>query len=439
MPRMTARRIRSMKSRGQRIPVVTAYDYTFAHLADRAGFPVVLVGDSLGMVSLGYDSTIPVTMDDMVRHTKAVVRGTEHALVVTDMPFMSFQPSLEEAMKNAGRLVQEGGAQSVKLEGAGPTVEKVRRIVEAGIPVMGHLGLTPQSVHQFGGYRVQGKARNDALRLLKDAKALEEAGAFALVLELVPAPLARVITPEAFDPHHRYWRRSPLRRPGPGHPRYPRPLRRFRPQAHPAATWNSRRPSPPPLRSTPGKFGTARSLLPMRASTWTRPCFKISWTAEDLRVVTTVSEMVLACAELPRPLGLVPTMGYLHPGHLSLVRRARNENASVAATIFVNPTQFGSNEDLTAYPRDVDKDLAALKQENVDLVFVPDASELYPPGMDTWVEVGAVAQPLEGAHRPGTLPRRRHHRSQALKYHLPHPRLPRPKGRAAGSGAQGNG
>ena len=194
MARMTARRIRTIKAKGQRIPVVTAYDYTMARLADRAGFPVVLVGDSLGMVCLGYDSTIPVTMDDMVRHTKAVVRGTEHSLVVTDMPFMSFQPSVEEAMKNAGRLVQEGGAQSVKLEGAGPTVEKVRRIVDAGIPVMGHLGLTPQSVHQFGGYRVQGKAREDARRLLEDARALEDAGCYALVLELVPAPLARVIT-----------------------------------------------------------------------------------------------------------------------------------------------------------------------------------------------------------------------------------------------------
>ena len=194
MPRMTARRIRTMKAKGQRIPVVTAYDYTMARLVDRAGFPIVLVGDSLGMVCLGYDSTIPVTMDDMVRHTRAVVNGTEHALVVTDMPFMSFQPSAEEALKNAGRLVQEGGAQSVKLEGAGPTVEKVRRIVEAGIPVMGHLGLTPQSVHQFGGYRVQGKARKDALRLLEDARALEDAGAYSLVLELVPAPLARVIT-----------------------------------------------------------------------------------------------------------------------------------------------------------------------------------------------------------------------------------------------------
>ena len=194
MARMTARRIRSMKAKGQRIPVVTAYDYTFARLADRAGFPIVLVGDSLGMVCLGYDSTIPVTMDDMVRHTRAVVRGAQRPLVVTDMPFMSFQTSMEDAVRNAGRLVQEGGAQSVKLEGAGPTVEKVRRIVEAGIPVMGHLGLTPQSVHQFGGYRVQGKARRQALRLLEDARALEDAGAYSLVLELVSAPLARVIS-----------------------------------------------------------------------------------------------------------------------------------------------------------------------------------------------------------------------------------------------------
>ena len=194
MARMTARRIRSMKAKGQRIPVVTAYDYSFARLADRAGFPIVLVGDSLGMVCLGYDSTIPVTMDDMVRHTRAVVRGAQRPLVVTDMPFMSFQTSMEDAVRNAGRLVQEGGAQSVKLEGAGPTVEKVRRIVEAGIPVMGHLGLTPQSVHQFGGYRVQGKARREAVRLLEDARALEEAGAYSVVLELVPAPLAQVIS-----------------------------------------------------------------------------------------------------------------------------------------------------------------------------------------------------------------------------------------------------
>ena len=143
MPRMTARRIRSMKAKGQRIPVVTAYDYTMARLADRAGFPIVLVGDSLGMVCLGYDSTIPVTMDDMVRHTRAVVRGSQRPLVVTDMPFMSFQTSVEEALKNAGRLVQEGGAQSVKLEGAGPTVEKVRRIVEAGHPRYGASGPHP--------------------------------------------------------------------------------------------------------------------------------------------------------------------------------------------------------------------------------------------------------------------------------------------------------
>ncbi len=194
MARMTARRISTMKAKGERIPVVTAYDYTMARLADRAGFPVLLVGDSLGMVCLGYDSTIPVTMDDMVRHTRAVVRGSDRALVVADMPFMSFQTSVGEAMRNAGRLVQEGGAQSVKLEGAGDTVEKARRIVEAGIPVVGHLGLTPQSVHQFGGYRVQGRAKRRARQMMQDAVALQEAGCYALVLELVPAPLARVIT-----------------------------------------------------------------------------------------------------------------------------------------------------------------------------------------------------------------------------------------------------
>ena len=194
MARITARRVRAMKAKGEKIPVVTAYDYTMARLADGAGFPVLLVGDSLGMVCLGYDSTIPVTMDDMVRHTRAVVRGASRALVVTDMPFMSFQISVKDAIRNAGRLVQEGGAQSVKLEGAGPTVDKVRRIVEAGIPVMGHLGLTPQSVHQFGGYRVQGRAKRQAQQLLADALALEDAGAFSVVLELVPAPLSRIIS-----------------------------------------------------------------------------------------------------------------------------------------------------------------------------------------------------------------------------------------------------
>ena len=194
MRRVTANDVMSMKAKGDKIPVITAYDYPMALLADKAGFPIILVGDSLGMVSLGYDSTIPVTMDDMIRHTRAAARGATRSLLVTDMPFMSFHPNSADALRNAGRLVQEGGAQSVKLEGGGAVVDSVRRIVEAGIPVMGHLGLTPQSVHRFGGYKIQGKARKEAFQLLEDARALEDAGAYAVVLELLPAPLSRIIT-----------------------------------------------------------------------------------------------------------------------------------------------------------------------------------------------------------------------------------------------------
>ncbi|MCZ6867839.1 MAG: 3-methyl-2-oxobutanoate hydroxymethyltransferase [Chloroflexi bacterium] len=194
MRRLTANDIRAMKAKGEKIPVITAYDYPTARLADDAEFPIILVGDSLGMVVLGYDSTIPVTMDDMAHHTRAVARGANRALIVADMPFMSFQISSADALRNAGRLVQEGGAQSVKLEGGESVAEEVRRIVGLGIPVMGHVGLTPQSVHRFGGYRVQGKAREQAAQLLRDAQALEEAGAYAVVLELIPSPLARIIT-----------------------------------------------------------------------------------------------------------------------------------------------------------------------------------------------------------------------------------------------------
>jgi 3-methyl-2-oxobutanoate hydroxymethyltransferase len=183
-----------MKAKGEKIPMVTAYDYTSARLADAAEIPIVLVGDSLGMVVLGYDSTIPVTMEDMIHHVKMVVRGAQQALVVADMPFMSYQVDQALALTNAARLLQEGGAQTVKLEGGESVAGTVHRIVECGIPVMGHLGLTPQSVNGFGGYRVQGRLRQEAVQLLKDAKALEDAGAYAVVLELVPTALARLIS-----------------------------------------------------------------------------------------------------------------------------------------------------------------------------------------------------------------------------------------------------
>ena len=192
--RVTIRDLREMKRRGEKIPMITAYDYTAAQLVERAGIPLILVGDSLGQVMLGYDSTVPVSMDDMVHHVKAAVRGTSRAHVVGDMPFLSYHADDSDAVRNAGRLLKEGGAQSVKLEGGQERAETVKRLALSGIPVMGHIGLTPQAVNQLGGYRVQGKSLKDAVRLMEDARALEEAGAYALVLECVPAPLARMIS-----------------------------------------------------------------------------------------------------------------------------------------------------------------------------------------------------------------------------------------------------
>ena len=192
--RVTVTNIREMKQNGERIPVITAYDYPTAKLVEASGIPIILVGDSLGMVVLGYDSTTSVTMDDMLHHIKAVVRGSTESLIVGDMPFMSYQTDIPTAIRNAGRLIQEGGAQAVKLEGGKGISNTVRQIIDSGIPVMGHIGLTPQSVNQLGGYKVQGKTPKAAAKLLGDAQALEEAGAFAVVLETVPAPLARIIS-----------------------------------------------------------------------------------------------------------------------------------------------------------------------------------------------------------------------------------------------------
>ncbi len=192
--RITINQIKDMKQKGEKIAMLTAYDYPTAKIVDEAKIPLILVGDSLGMVVLGYESTIPVTMEEMLHHTRAVTRGTKQAMVIGDMPFMTYHISIEDAMKNAARFIQEGGAQAVKLEGGVTVAEKVRRIVECGIPVMGHIGLTPQSIHQLGGFKVQGKTPEAAAKLLKDAEALEEAGAFAIVLETVPSQLAVLIT-----------------------------------------------------------------------------------------------------------------------------------------------------------------------------------------------------------------------------------------------------
>jgi 3-methyl-2-oxobutanoate hydroxymethyltransferase len=191
--RITIRDIQDMKGRGEKIAMITCYDYPTAKIIDEAGLPLILVGDSLGNVVLGYESTVPVTMEIMLHHTKAVTRGAKRALVVGDMPFLSYQVNQEEAIRNAGRFLQEANANAVKLEGGVVMAETVKALVDRGIPVMGHIGLTPQSFNQIG-MRVQGRSLDAARRLVRDAEALEAAGAFSIVLEAVPATLARIIT-----------------------------------------------------------------------------------------------------------------------------------------------------------------------------------------------------------------------------------------------------
>ena len=192
--------IREAKERGEKVTMLTAYDYSMAKLIDEAGINMILVGDSLGMVMLGYEDTLSVTMEDMVHHTRAVARGAKNALVVADMPFMSYQASVYDAVCNAGRLMKEGRAQAVKLEGGREFAGHIRAITDASIPVVAHLGLTPQSLNAFGGFKVQGKSEAAARKLLEDAKIVEEAGAVAVVLECVPAKLAELVTEKLHIP-----------------------------------------------------------------------------------------------------------------------------------------------------------------------------------------------------------------------------------------------
>lgn len=192
--RKTIADIKKMKVSGEKITMLTAYDFALSSIMDECDIDIILVGDSLGNVVLGYDTTLPVTMEDMLHHTKAVARGAHNALIVADMPFLSYQVSEQEAVRNAGRLLKEADAQSVKLEGGREFAETVRKITASGIPVMAHLGLTPQSIHQLGGYKVQGKKEDAARKMIEDAKILEEAGAFSVVLECIPEGLAEEIT-----------------------------------------------------------------------------------------------------------------------------------------------------------------------------------------------------------------------------------------------------
>jgi len=186
--------VQAMKKQGKKITMLKAYDYPTALLEDRAGIDIILVGDSVAMTVLGYENTLPVTMDEMIHHTKAVVRGAKHPLIIGDMPFMSYNTSEREAIFNAGRFMKEGGADAIKLEGGASVKEIVRAIVKGGIPVMGHIGLTPQTISMLGGFKVQGKDAQGAQKIIDDALSLEEAGAFSVLLEAVPAPIAKMVT-----------------------------------------------------------------------------------------------------------------------------------------------------------------------------------------------------------------------------------------------------
>jgi 3-methyl-2-oxobutanoate hydroxymethyltransferase len=192
--KVTIHTLQQKKERGEKIAMLTAYDATFARLLDESDIDILLVGDSLGMVIQGHETTLPVTLDEVIYHTRAVARGARSAQIVGDMPFMSYQAGLDGALANAGRMVKEGGCHAVKLEGGARHVELVRRLVECGIPVMGHIGLTPQSFHQMGGFKVQGREHGGAERLLEDALALQDAGAYSLVLEGIPSEIAERIT-----------------------------------------------------------------------------------------------------------------------------------------------------------------------------------------------------------------------------------------------------
>ncbi len=194
--RVTIPQLTEWKKNQRKITALTAYDYTFARLLDESGIDVILVGDSAGMVAMGYENTLPVTMDEMIHYTRGVRRGVQQALLVGDMPFMSYHTSAEDTIRNAGRFIQEGGAEAVKMEGGSRVLDKISAVIQAGISVMGHVGLTPQSVHQFGGYRVQGKNYLDARQIKKDGLDLQKAGVFSLVLEGIPMDLAAEITAE---------------------------------------------------------------------------------------------------------------------------------------------------------------------------------------------------------------------------------------------------
>jgi len=422
------RQLRQKYEQQEPISMVTAYDYPSARLGDAAGADMLLVGDSVGMVVLGQEDTTEVTMEQMVHHCAATARGVSRAFLVGDLPFGScLTPA--EAASNGVRLVKEGRVSAVKIEGGARVLPHIRAIADSGVAVMGHLGLTPQSYTALGGFCVQGRSAEAAHELLEEAKLLEGAGCFAIVLEMVPEPVAREITRQINTPtigigagaatsgqvqvFHDLLGLYDKKVPRFSHQfaQLERPMtaalqdyvRAVKTRGFPQPKHTFSMPKAELLAFEQASDATAPPGAPRRAV-----AAHAGVAPSRTRVVRTVEEWRQLQAEgvLPRgaSVGLVPTMGALHEGHLSLVRLARRDNDLVAASVFVNPRQFALHEDLDAYPRTWERDLAALEAAGVDFVYAPSAEAMYPRGngpMTPLVDLVGVDTQGEGASRPG--------------------------------------
>lgn len=377
----TVATLQQQKLDGDKITMLTAYDYSTAKLVDECGVNTILVGDSLGMVMLGYEDTISVTMEDMIHHTAAVTRGAKNALVVGDMPFMSYQTSVYDAVVNAGRLMKEGRCQAVKLEGGASVCPQIKAITEASIPVVAHIGLTPQSVNAFGGFKVQGKSEADARRLIEEAKAVEAAGAFAIVLECIPAKLAKLITESVSIPTIGIGAGADCD----GQVLVYQDM---------LALFSDFKPKFVKHFANAGevmKQGFTDYIKEVKEGTFpaAEHTFKI---ADDI-----INKLYIyganhenrknylrsqSSSEGMESRGafrwIVPTMGFLHEGHKSLIDRAVKWKMNrVVVSDFVNPTQFGPTEDLASYPRDLERDATLCENAGRCASFNPEPSEMY--------------------------------------------------------------
>lgn len=410
--KITFQHLREKKQKHHAITALTAYDYVSARLVDEAGIDLILVGDSLAMVILGHDNTLPVTMAEMLHHTRAVRRAVKRAMVIADMPYGSYHVSSQEGVANAIRFIKNAGAEAVKVEGGANRIALIEQLMDAEIPVIGHLGLTPQSVHRIGDYKVQARSAADINQLMNDAHALEAAGASAIVLEGIPREVAAKITQEIGIPTIGIGA-------GPDcdgqilvfhdlmHLSFSRPAKFVRPYADASTLFRNALEN--------YVHDVEQRIFPSDKESYHLPedvvvpalvesIDKRTHTQSRTQVVKVIADVRSASKKLRamgRTIGLVPTMGALHEGHLSLVRAAKATCDAVVVSIFVNPAQFGPNEDFSLYPRTFEADCALLAGEEVTLIFAPAPEEMYPAGASTFVLAEGISTRLDGASRPG--------------------------------------